>query len=154
MTIAKTIEAALADLNKFLQLESWFGRENEVVNLYCHRFLLRNDVSGKISPAQCGIEVAVRQLPGEKNKLLVRKDLVIWANDCETVWNPSGEPKNTPIAILEWKVNSVRNCQYDIEWLCRYTEMYPSVIGYSVCANVKKNRGIKFWKIQNGKIVT
>lgn len=154
MSLETLIEISLSELDIFLKHNDWFGRENEVVNLYCHRFLLGSNTDTKVTPGQCGIEVAVKQLPGEKSKKVVRKDLVIWEHDNQTVWSADQKPINSPLAIIEWKVNSVMNCNYDIDWLTRYTEAYPSVLGYSVCAHIKKNRSVQFKKIKGGKVIT
>src|SRR4030095_1492614 len=79
MTWIEIIESAFGKLDTFLRTSDWWGRENEVVNLYAHRFLAEHASSqGPLySLRQVGIEVAVRQLSG-RGKFYVRKDLVIW----------------------------------------------------------------------------
>jgi len=149
------IETTLNELNDYLKESNWYGRENEVVNLFAHSFLSK--YVGKnnfISISQIGIEVAVKQLPSLSGKKLVRKDLVIWGQERQTVWNNNLEPINDPIAILEWKVNSISKCNNDIEWLKKFTKNYPKVAGYSICAFINDNRGVNYKKIINGEIVT
>ena len=42
------IETALNDLNDYLKDSNWFGRENEVVNLFAHTFLQKHTWKRKI----------------------------------------------------------------------------------------------------------
>lgn len=148
------IEMAINELGTYLKESNWYGRENEVVNLFAHKFLAKHVGSSKFtSLSQIGIEVAVQQLPSSNGKKLVRKDLVIWEKENQTVWNTNREPVNNPLAVIEWKVNSISHCEGDIKWLKKFTKKHPKVTGYSVCAFVKKKRGISYKKIKNGEIV-
>lgn len=150
----KIIEKALGELNDYLQQTPWYGREGETVNLFVHAFLTKHlGQEGFTSLSQIGIEVSVKQLAAAKRKKLVRKDLVIWEKEKQTVWDKKRAPVNDPLAILEWKVNSLFLCQGDIEWLKQYTKIYPKVTGYSVCAFLKDQRGVSYRKIKNGEIV-
>lgn len=75
------------DLGQFLRDSEWYGRENELVNLFAHSFLRgRIGPNGPIDVAQLGIEVAVKQLDEIQGKEVVRKDLVVWSKPNETVW--------------------------------------------------------------------
>lgn len=142
------IELALKDFDIYLKESNWYGRENEVVNLFAHKFL--NKYIGKeplIYLDQIGIEVAVKQIPSEEGKKLVRKDLVIWEAGNTSVWDAKGEIVNIPLAIIEWKVNDISKCDYDINWLRKYKKIYLQIISYSVCAFIKENRGIQYTKI-------
>ena len=59
----KIIEQALNSFDNFLKNSNWYGRENEVVNIFAHKFLI--EFVGKdplLSLDQIGIEVAVKQL--------------------------------------------------------------------------------------------
>ncbi len=58
---------------------------------------------------QIGIEVAVPQLPGDKRRDNVCKDLVIWPDERMTLWDGSGEMYHEPMAVMEWKVNHFLN---------------------------------------------
>ncbi|MCK9544552.1 MAG: hypothetical protein M0R03_21235 [Novosphingobium sp.] len=140
----KIIELALKDFDLYLKESNWYGRENEVVNLFAHRFLSKYVGEAPLfSLDQIGIEVAVKQIPSNDGKELVRKDLVIWKEGESSVWNENGEIVNNPLAIIEWKVNDISKCDYDINWLKEYRKIYPEVIGYSLCAFIKGDRGIE-----------
>jgi hypothetical protein len=150
-TWAECIEAALLDFGRFLMDSDWYGRENELVNLFAHSFLAGSaGPSGPVLSAQLGIEVAVRQLARPGGKALVRKDLVVWSTPKETVWS-KGVATNTPAAIVEFKINNRKKCDYDLEWLSAYTKLYPSVVAYSVCGHVEEPRGVWFVPVINGK---
>ena len=60
------IETQLQALDQFLKQSTWYGRENELVNLFAHEFLPRavSDSCPLKSLTQIGIEVAVRQVTG------------------------------------------------------------------------------------------
>jgi hypothetical protein len=152
ITWEHVIEESLRSLNKYLSESTWYGRENEVVNLFAHHFLMRH--LGELpflDPSQIGIEVAVKQIPKAGRKKLVRKDLVLWNNPLETVWK-DGVAKNIPAAILEWKIGKIAKCDADIEWLLDYTKIYPHVLGYSICAFTKDKRGVCYKKVVGGRI--
>ena len=139
-------------LGAFLAEGTWYGRENEVVNLFAHHFLMRHLGKGPfIDPSQIGIEVAVQQIPKAGRKKLVRKDLVLWNRPLETVWE-GGVAKNIPAAILEWKTGKAAKCEADIKWLLDFTRIYPDVLAYSICAFIGKKRGISFKKIIRGRV--
>lgn len=142
--IGKIIESKLLDLAGFLKGSQWFGRENELVNLFAHSFLAQ-----EIEQSRIGIEVAVKQLPKGGAKTLVRKDLVIWRSPNETVWI-NGVPSNDPVAVVEFKVNDRRLCTGDVAWLRNFTSRHPAVVGFSVCGFIRKERGIAFTRVANG----
>lgn len=146
-----TIEAALLELGQFLRASDWYGRENELVNLFAHSFLAgRTGPNGTIQAGQLGIEVAVKQLSRAGGKALVRKDLVVWNKTNETVWAKK-VVANDPAAIIEFKVNDNKKCTPDLVWLRSYTKLYSGVVGFSVCAFVKESRGVSFVRITGGE---
>lgn len=148
----RIIDGSLRSLGAFLAEGTWYGRENEVINLFAHRFLMETLGKGPLKdPSQIGIEVAVRQIPREGAKELVRKDLVLWNRQLETVWE-SGVAKNIPAAILEWKTGKAAKCDADIKWLLDFTRIYPDVLAYSICAFIGKKGGISFKKIIRGRV--
>ena len=104
-----------------------------------------------IDPSQIGIEVAVKQISKAGGKKLVRKDLVLWNHPLETVWG-TGATLNSPAAILEWKTEKIAKCTADIDWLQAYTEIYPNVLGYSICAFIGNKRGIWLRKVTKGQV--
>jgi hypothetical protein len=147
-----SIEDSLKELSAFLADSNWFGRENEIINLFAHRFLLAQLNKGPLTDlSQIGIEVAVKQLPRARGKKLVRKDLVLWNHPLETVW-ADGTAFNSPAAILEWKTGKITYCETDISWLQAYTQIYPQVLGYSICAFIGDKRGIWYRKIKKGHV--
>jgi len=148
------IDSKLREMDSFLKQNKWFGRENETVNLFAHNFLLGecNRYDFFTSPCQIGIEVSVKQLEGNNRKKLVRKDLVIWPRGISTVWNENREIENRPTAIIEWKIESPDKTKADVDWLINYTQKYPEILGYSVCAKLKDNRGLIVSKIIRGNI--
>jgi hypothetical protein len=133
----------------------WYGRENEMVNLYAWSHLAKHVRPDTIlhDLGQIGIEVAVRQLPKEvllkwkpkagKPKKQVRKDLVIWPSARMSLWK-AYVPCNEPLAIMEWKVNHFlnrdvhqknrRDYLLDVHWLRETSarEGMGSFIGYAV----------------------
>lgn len=133
-------------LGSYLQKSEWYGRENELVNLFAHSFL-----AAFIQVTQIGIEVAVKQLPRADSKVLVRKDLVVWNKPNDTVWI-GGVPLNDPAVIVEFKVNDSKKCRVNLDWLSSYTELYPHVVGFSVCGYLKQNRRVTFARVERGKI--
>lgn len=146
----KCIDGALMDFGQFLRDSDWYGRENELVNLFAHSFLRgRVGPDGPINVAQLGIEVAVKQLDEIKGKEVVRKDLVLWNKPNETVW-VDRKPLNQPIAVIEFKVNDDKKCSPDIEWLTAYTRSNPGVLGYSVCGFIREHRGVSFMRFSQG----
>jgi hypothetical protein len=64
MNRREILQGAFGQLDSFLKTADWHGRENEVVNLFAHRFLAEQvPAQGPLrSLRQVGIEVAVRQV--------------------------------------------------------------------------------------------
>ena len=152
MTWESTIEDSLNNLSCFLNESVWFGRENEIINIFAHRFLLAQLNKGPLTDlSQIGIEVAVRQIQKPGGKKLVRKDLVLWNHPLDTVW-VNRAAVNSPAAILEWKTGKIAKCEADISWLLAYTAVFPQVLGYSICACTGERRGIWFRKIKKGHV--
>ena len=154
MSWESIIDESLKRLNTFLQKGNWFGRENEIINLFAHHFLIEQMNRGPLlALSQIGIEVAVRQVPQAGKKKLVRKDLVLWRDPLQTVWE-SGRAVNNPAVILEWKTNNTKRCDVDIEWLLAYTRLHPQVLGYSLCVFMKGKKDIWCRKIRRGKVIS
>lgn len=153
MSWTECIDAALSDLGQFLRDSEWYGRENELVNLFAHSFLAGRPgpagPAGPITAAQLGIEVAVKQLKERDGKDVVRKDLVVWSKPNETLWR-NREPLNTPVAVIEFKRNNEQECLPDLEWLTAFTKANPGVLGYSVCGFINERRGISFTRFTDG----
>lgn len=137
------LERAFRDLDAFLKGSDWWGRENEVVNLFVHRFLpAQISAMGPFrSLRQVGIEVAVELVAGTKR--WVRKDLVIWPDNDMTAWTPDA----VPAAIVEWKRNDPAACDADAAWLKVFCTRYPRTVGYTACALLRVPRGCRFTRI-------
>lgn len=115
----------------------WSAKEHDWVSYFAFRFLLaecREDGPLK-NPAQIGIEVCVPQPPGYP-KPTVCRDLIIWADVGTTCWDRNWTPCQHPLAIIEWKVHRPgrrnRDVQTEREWLRRYCEWQPHVLGYAI----------------------
>ena len=165
-----------ASLRSFYQdiCSDWGGRENEMVNLYAFGHLAKQVLAGTIfsDVGQIGIEVAVRQLPKEvllkwnpkteRPKKDVRKDLVIWPSPRMCLWQDN-VPCNEPLAVMEWKVNRVRDraahpknrrdYALDVNWL-RETSARSGMekfIGYAVLVeNTQKTKSLTCTRVQAG----
>ena len=137
------LERAFSDLDAFLKASDWWGRENEVVNLFAHRFLAAQvGTEGPLrSLRQVGIEVAVDQVAGVKR--WVRKDLVIWPESDMTAWSPNAVPS----VIVEWKRQLPATCDPDAIWLKAFCTRYPKTVGYTACALLDAPRGCLFTRI-------
>ena len=153
------VEAALRRLDAFLKNHVWYGRENELVNLFAHAILLDDTPRRCVQhPTQVGIEVAVKQPDGHKGKALVRKDLVLWHRPYQTLWSGDTQrPVHDPAVIIEFKVNEQRRCDRDRDWLSAYTKSvaghFPNVLGYAVCGFLRKNedRGVSYSRVSHGR---
>jgi len=79
-----------------------YARERELVSLFAFGPLVSVCREGRplSDPRQIGIEVAV---PPSGSKPQTNKDLVIWPEPWQTLWNEDGEHAHFPLAILEWK---------------------------------------------------
>lgn len=151
---SRIIERSLLQLDQFLKKSDWWGRENEVVNLFAHEFLAGQMKKGSplSSLSQIGIEVAVEQVaPGKNRKEYVRKDLVVWPDPRMTCWYPQIET-SIPAVIIEWKVADERASREDAEWLRCFTKRYPSTVGYAVCVYIQGDRHVVWCRVQRGKI--
>jgi len=154
--------------------QDWWGRENEMVNLFAWSHLAKQVRANTIfsNVGQIGIEVAVRQLPKEvllkihptsqRPKSDVRKDLVIWPSARMSLWK-ANLPGNEPLAIMEWKVNHFlnraahqknrRDYLLDVEWLRETSarDGMRSFIGYAVLVeDTQSPKTLICTRLQNG----
>jgi hypothetical protein len=102
------ISASLRSFYEDISTSNWRGREREMVSLFALGHLSQH-CDGPLHLNHIGIEVAVRQLPGDKRRENVCKDLVIWPERRMTCWDGDGQMQNEPLAIMEWKVNHFLN---------------------------------------------
>lgn len=150
-------------------IEGWYGREREMVSLFCFRHLLPHCQPGTVlhDAAQIGIEVAVPQLSGEvlhrlKCKRDVCKDVVIWAEPKLTVWDCDLKPCREPLSVMEWKVINQRDGKKrqdakmtehgkDKEWLLEKSRRAFGVTGYAVFIN-SKPRTLTCARVSDGAV--
>lgn len=135
-SIDSIVRSAAESFAAEVRATGWYGRENEAVNLFTFRHLLRECQTGSVlyDPAQIGIEVAVPQLPGAHRKAQVRKDLVIWSKPAMTCWNERREPTVRPMSIIEWKVRRREMSGQDLDWLVEFSRHDRAFVGYAVLA--------------------
>lgn len=139
------VSRSLTSLARELSGGSWNGRrEREIVSLFCFGHLLHQCTPGGVlhDPAQISIEVAVPQIPGQRNltgksisKAQVCKDIVIWPRPRMVTWDLQGKPTVAPLSILEWKHNEGEVSGYDLDWLCEFSVRTAEFVGYAVCTN-------------------
>ena len=139
------IKRALDNFLKDIKQKHWAGRENEAINLFVFGHLLKEVKTNSIlyDSTQIAMECAVQQNPGSVKKQ-VRKDLIIWHKPGMNCWNENKELKNTPLAIIEWKVKGFRkpnkgelkNSEYDIQWLKAFSKDKKDFIGYAITLDI------------------
>ena len=101
-TLDTQLHAAFELFAEELAARNPYARERELVSLFAFGPLLsvcRAD-HPLFDPRQIGVEVAV---PPSGTKPQTNKDLVIWPDPWQTLWNEAGEHAHQPLAILEWK---------------------------------------------------
>jgi len=139
------IAKALKEFASFVGRSGWRGKENDCVNLFAHRFLVK-----RIRPMdRIGIEVAVPQLTGKGRKQAVRKDLVIWKRSGQTTWGKDWKAKAVPQAILEWKVKRGPAARATISardraWLIGYKRRHRGFVGVCVTVAFGKKTEVKW----------
>ena len=140
-TLHTLLTEAFSEYEAWLLSSEWRGKEHDCVNLFVHRFIYsRVHSTGPLSDyTQVCIEVGVPQPPSIGIKPATRKDMVIWDAPAATTWDSQWRPVRRPKAIVEWKARRKKTglpvlFPYDIDWLRRYSLMFPEFTGY--CATV------------------
>ena len=145
MSLGGQIVKALKEFASFVGRSRWRGKENDCVNLFAHRFLVK-----RIRPMdRIGIEVAVPQLEGKGRKQAVRKDLVIWKRSGQTTWGKDWKAKAVPQAILEWKVKRgpaamATISARDRNWLAGYKRKHRRFFGACVTVAFGRKTEVKW----------
>ncbi len=135
------LAGAFAEYEAWLMSSDWHGKEHDCVNLFVHRFVYaRIHPTGPLSDfTQVCIEVGVPQPCSIGLRPAARKDMFIWDIPVSTTWDSQWQPVRRPAAIVEWKARRKKTSMpvlsaHDVEWLRKYSLMFPEFIGY--CATV------------------
>lgn len=157
--IDRFIEDALNEFGDWYISSDWYGKERDCVNLFAQSFLARGiEPSAAINDlAQIRIESAAPQ-PKCYTKRTAAKDLVIWKNGLDTVWDSEWNVCNFPWVIMEWKTKRSGGYpkqfdNHDVEWLSGYTSQYAGTFGYLVRVyDGPHGRAVDWAKVRGGKI--
>jgi hypothetical protein len=122
----------------------WHAKERDCVSRFVFGYLINECKEGTAfeSPAQLGIEVAVKQPAGVGEKRTAHKDLVIWREPFQTSWDEGFAPVVIPHAVIEWKVErkgKKEKTAHDIEWLEAFSVENPESVGYSTYLRFPKH---------------
>ena len=114
----------------------WYAKERDCVSRFVFGYLINECKEGTVfeSPAQLGIEVAVKQPAGVGEKRTAHKDLVIWREAFQTSWDEDFQAVAIPQAVVEWKVErkgKKEKTAHDIEWIEAFSIENPDSVGYS-----------------------
>lgn len=135
------IEKSLRLLAKDIHVQGWYGKENDWVNYFAHKYLLpqRSNRGPLRDAGQICIEVSIPQPPSRIYlKPSVRRDLVIWPKCGDVAFDAQWVPCKHPLAILEWTVlrpkrkKKKRIFEKERKWLRDYCRWQPSVLGYAI----------------------
>ena len=138
----------------------WRGREHEAISRYVIGYLVSRVRHSPIlkEATQICINGAVPGVPKRNRKDRVNKDLQIWPLETQTTWNLAWMPDYVPICIQEWKVSTPRKrcrpkeIQYDVDWLCEFTAIHNTCIGYAVVLDLTgKGSRLSVTRILSGK---
>ena len=117
----------------------WRGREHEAVSHFAFGFLQRECKAGTAlsDPTQIVISGCVPGVPELNPKGRVNKDLVLWPTPGMSCWNAEWHVKNTPMAVMEWKIfraatRPSRMSVYDLHWLQQFSHGRGDFVGYAV----------------------
>ena len=140
--IDEIVAGSLSDLIADIFSDGWIGRERELVSLFAFGYVAKRCRPGSFfhDPTQIGIEVAVPQIPGERRKPQVCKDLVIWPEPRMTCWDQDHRPVHYPAVIIEWKANRTKIDVRDVDWLQEYSGSRDEFLGYAVCVDLRARR--------------
>lgn len=152
----ESVRQSLASLYEELQSVDCYVREHEVVNLFTFGHFVPALQRENLDIRQIGIEYPVRQYPqNEAEKPRVRKDLVIWADVGQTIWNG-----HDPLGVIEWKNTSLitprpRDVEIghkgDIDWLMRNSALMG--VGYAVhVIRAATELSMNIVRVRNGSV--
>ena len=157
--IDRFIEDALIEFRDWYVSSAWLGKERDCVNMFALNFLANGIESGAAinQLGQIRIESSVPQPKGYKKKTAA-KDLVIWKNSHDTVWDSDWNISKYPRVVLEWKFK--RNgrvpkqfSDHDVQWLSGYTKQFPDTFGYLVRVyDDPRGRVVDWAKVKEGTV--
>jgi len=157
--IDRFIEDALGEFSAWYITAEWLGKERDCVNMFALNFLARAVKPGAaISElGQIRIESPVPQ-PSGFTKITAAKDLVIWNNSQDTVWDSDWSVSKHPRVVLEWKIkrNGKQPTQFDdhdVQWLSSFTRQFQDTFGYLVRVyDGPSGRSVDWAKVRDGVI--
>ena len=157
--IDRFIEDSLGEFSDWYVASDWLGKERDCVNMFALNFLAKAvEPSAAISElGQIRIEAPVPQ-PTGFTKIAAAKDLIIWNNSHDTVWDKNWNASKHPRVVLEWKFKRtgrppLQFDNHDVEWLSGFTKQYQNTFGYLVRAyNGPHGRAIDWAKVRKGVI--
>lgn len=149
--LEELLEQALTEFFREISQEKWPAKERELVSRFAFSVLVRKTGINPafFDPGQLGIEVRVKQVPGENRKEHVCKDLLIWKRPNSSAWTEF----NVPLVILEWKHNHKRPSLYDIKWLEDYSRINPECIGIALNIDTKSKFKLSASLIKKGEVI-
>jgi hypothetical protein len=148
-TIDQTVHTALVGFVDEINRSGWRGREREAVSLFAFGALAEQCRAGTWFQdlRQIGIEVAVPQLPGEKRKRVVCKDLVLWPKPGMTCWTT----EQGPVSVLEWKTSRTKPSSYDVQWLRKFSEDRDEFVGYALALMLSNTATLSVTRVAQGQ---
>ena len=157
--IDRFIEDALCDFANWYVDSGWLGKERDCVNMFAMNFLAKAiEPDAAISElGQIRIESPVPQ-PKDYSRITAAKDLVIWSNSFDTVWDKEWNAPNHPRAVLEWKIKrkgwpSTQFHAHDIDWLSGFTSEFQDTFGYLIRVyDGPHGRAVNWAKVRGGSI--
>jgi hypothetical protein len=92
-------------------------------------------------------------IPAKAERSLYCKDLVIWPNAAGNCWDKKRQPRQNPLAILEWKTRTDKLSEYDQNWLVEFSERVPGFTGYAVALNSEAGcTSMTVARVKNGAV--
>ena len=161
--IQDIIKSTLIEFTKDYFKNKWKLQERQAINFFTFGYLIKKCKKDSVLyyPAQIAIESTVPQIetgnPRQKEK--VSKDLAIWEKPFMNVFDSKGNPTLKPICIIEWKSNSNKLSQNDINWMKEFSKGTPKFYGFCItlneekliCAEISKGKIQNKWEFTKNK---
>jgi hypothetical protein len=157
--IDRFIEDALGEFGDWYVNSDWLGKERDFVNMLALNFLAKSVQPGAAITelGQIRIESPAPQPPGFA-KITAAKDLVIWNNSQDTVWDKNWNASKYPRVVLEWKIKRTGKPpkmfdNHDVVWLSGFTGQYQDTFGYLIRVyDGPQGRSVDWAKVRDGVI--